>query len=325
MGTSVSVTSLVVIDGDIIGYKCAAASEQRTIQVVHKQSQRTKQFKTRTEFKSWLKEQDKWEELDFEIEDVQAPEPIENCLHSVKRMIENIHNASGCKEFKVVVQGEGNFRDNLLLPTRYKSNRDDMLKPVHLKETKHYLQGKYNAELSVNRESDDVLASYAWEGYTNKQRIVAATVDKDAKQQMGWLFNWDKMTEPTFIKGLGELFINSKGKAEGFGRKWLVYQAAVGDSSDCYKPTELTKFKYGDKAAVKDFGDLKTDKECWQKLANLYQTWYPESFTYVAWNGVEMQADWMSMMQLYVDAAHMQRFENDRVMVKNVLAKMEII
>ena len=116
--------SLVVVDGDLISYKASAASETRTILVTNKETERTKDFANRTELKAWLKESEK-DINDYSIEDVQTPEPLENCLHTVKMMLQGIHEASGCDEMKVVVQGEGNFRDNLLLPTKYKSNRTD--------------------------------------------------------------------------------------------------------------------------------------------------------------------------------------------------------
>lgn len=312
--------SLVVVDGDLISYKASAASEARTILVTNKENARTEEFANRTAFKEWLKESGK-DADSYNIEDVQTPEPLENCLHTIKMMLQNIHEASGCKEMKVVVQGEGNFRDDLLLPTKYKSNRADNQRPVHLIDARNYLLGKYKAEKAFGQESDDVLATYAYEGFKTKQRIVQATIDKDANQCAGWLFNWDKMKEPQFVNGLGS--INKDGK--GFGRKFLYYQILVGDPSDCYKPTELSKFKYGSASAFKDLGELSTDKECWEKIKELYQTWYPAPFTYTAWNGEEVETDWMGLVQLYTDCAHMRRWEGDRVNVREVMQKMGLV
>lgn len=311
--------SLVVVDGDLISYKASAASETRTILVTRIANKVQREFSNRTEFKAWLKEMNNNIE-DYSIEDVQTPEPLENCLHTVKMMLQGIHEASGCDELKVVVQGEGNFRDNLLLPTKYKSNRTDTKKPIHLAEARGYLLGKYKAEKANGRESDDLLAQYAYEGFTTKKRIVQATIDKDANQCMGWLYNWDKMQKPQFISGLGSF--DKEGR--GFGRKFLYYQICVGDPSDCYKPTELVKAKYGAASAFKDFGELTTDKECWTKIKELYQTWYPEEFVYTAWNGEEVQGDWLQMMQLYADCAYMKRFETDRLDVEQTLNKLGV-
>jgi len=316
--------SLVVIDGDLIGFKASAACEKRFIKAVHKDSGRVKDFQHRTAFRAWLKEQDKWQESDFDIVDDREVDAIENCLHTVKVMLDNIHKASGCSEMKVVVQGEGNFRDSLPLPSKYKGSREDTIRPFHLKEVQGYLLRKYKAERANGQESDDVLAAYAYEGFKTKQRIIQATIDKDAKQCAGWLFDWDKMQEPKFISGLGELVLNSKGKLDGYGRKWLYYQATCGDPSDFYNPSQLAKAKYGEKSAYKDFVDLKTDKECWQKMRDIYKGWYPELITYTAWDGVEYTADYVGIMQMYMDCAHMRRFENDQVNVLDTLNKMEI-
>jgi len=316
--------SLVVIDGDLIGFKASAACENRFIRAVHKTSNRSKEFQHRTAFRDWLKEQEKWEETDFDIIDERVVDPIENCLHTVKVMVDNIWKASGCSEFKIIVQGEGNFRDDLLLPTKYKSNRTDSIRPLHLKEVQGYLVGKYKAEKANGWESDDVLASYAYEGFKAKKRIVQATVDKDAKQCMGWLYNWDKMQEPKFISGVGELFIDGKNKVDGLGRKWLYLQATIGDPSDCYKPTELAGVKYGEKAAFKDFSELTTDKECWEKMVSLYKSWYPEPITYTAWNGEEVVASYLDLMQTYIDCAHMRRFVGDQLSVRDTLNNLGV-
>jgi len=317
-------SSLCIIDGDLIGFKASAACETRFVFAIHKDSGRSKQFDNRTAFRSWLKEQDKWEEDDFNVVDDRTAEPIEYCLHTAKKMLEGIHKLSGCKEMKVVVQGEGNFRDDILLPTKYKGGRVDLIKPVHLKAVQDYLCGKYKAEKANAQESDDVLSMYAYEGFKAKKRYVQCTIDKDAKQCSGWLLNWDKMTEPVMISGIGDLTINAQGKLDGSGRKWLYYQATVGDPSDSYNPSQLAKKKYGEKSFFKDFKDLNTDKECWQKIVDIYKGWYPEPFTYKAWNDAERTVDFIDVMQMYFSCAHMRRWENDRVDVKSVIDKMGI-
>ena len=57
-------------------------------------------------------------------------------------------------------------------------------------------------------------------GLESKQKIIGVTTDKDACRNTGWLYNRDKMTEPEFIDNtLGLLFLDSKGKVRGKGRK----------------------------------------------------------------------------------------------------------
>lgn len=316
--------SLVVIDGDLISYMASAACEDRYIAVTHKKSGNSKQWGTRTLFKKWLSENPKWSIDDFEIVDKRNVEELSHCLHTVKAMIKNIVMKSGCKDFKIVMEGKDNFRDNILLPSKYKSNRKDSLKPELLGEARDYLKRKYNAELANGWETDDVLSSYAYEGYRKKKKIVQATVDKDAMQCQGWLFNWNKMESPEYISGLGELQINSKGKVVGNGRKWLYFQWCSGDPSDGYKPSILSGNQFGEKGCLKLLEGCKTDKDCLIAINNLYKSWYPEEFEYKAWNEQTVESNYKHQMQMYLDCARMRRWEGDIVVVEEMYDKMGI-
>ena len=316
--------SLCVLDGDLISFKASAACEKRYIVATHKASGRSKRFDNRTALRDWLKTQDKWEESDFDIQDERDVSPIENCLHTVKMMVQNISAATGCSESKIVVQGSGNFRESLLLPTKYKGGREDMIKPFHLKEAQNYLKGKYKAEIANGVESDDILSMYAYEGYTKKKKIVQCSVDKDARQCMGWLYDWDKMSQPMFVSGLGELYLRPDGKLSGHGRKWLYVQGLVGDNADVYRPTELSGARFGEKTAYKLLKDLDSDRACWSEIQRLYKEWYSSPISYTSWNGVPVEADYLDIMQMYFTCAHMLRYEGDKIDVKSILDKMGI-
>lgn len=317
--------SVCVIDGDLISFKAAAACETRFINVKHTKSGKVKQFPNRTNFKEWLKENTKWQALDFTIEDDRTVDPVENCLHTIKVMLDKIHKASKCKKMIVVVQGDGNFRDNIPLPTKYKGGRQDTLRPALLPDARNYLIKKYKAELAHGRESDDVLASYAYKGFKEGKRIVQCTIDKDARQCEGWLFDWEKMEEPEYISGIGDLYLDDKGKLKGNGRKWLYYQATVGDPSDSYNPSQIAGKKYGEKTFYKDFATLTTDKECWEKMVEIYKGWYPDTVKFTNWEGNEQECEYYHIMQMYFDCAFMQRWEGDRIQVKDVLEKMGLL
>jgi hypothetical protein len=316
--------SLLILDGDLISYKAAAASEKRTIKAKHKTTGEVTTYKNRTALKAALKTSDTEVYEDFDIEDVQKIDAINNCFKIIDGMIASIHKTSGCDDVRVVVQGEGNFRDDLLLPSKYKGSRVGTMRPLQLKAAAEYLKEKHKAEVANGRESDDVLSSYAYMGFKDNIVIVQGTIDKDARQCSGWLLDWDKMTAPEYISGLGELHMDEKGKLRGKGRKWLYAQVTMGDPSDDYKPTELSKSQYGEASVLKDFGPLTTDKECWTRIAELYKLWYPSPFIYTAWSGEEVQGNWLQMLQIYVDCAHMQRWDGDRLDVTVTLNKMGV-
>lgn len=314
-------TDLVVIDGDLVAYRAAAANEKRSIIATHKPTGRKKKFDNRTELKEYISDKN-FEMLDFEIEDVQEAEDIRFALHSIKTTIKGLCDSCGGNNYIVVVSGEDNFRKSIPLPTQYKSNRKDMTHPLQLKEVKEYILKHHPSEVAIG-EADDVLSAYAYKGWKEKKKIVQCSIDKDALSNVGWLYDWTKMSEPIFINGLGELHEEGK-KIKGTGRKWFYFQTIVGDPIDGYKPSELCGIKFGDRSAYKLLNDLQTDKECWQAIVDIYKSWYPSPVTYTAWDSVEYTKDWCEIMQMYVDCAHMTRFSGDRVVVKEVIDKLGV-
>lgn len=316
--------SMVVVDGDLIGFKASAACETRTIDV-YREGHFQGNWANRTAFKKELTLQGTLEEYgDFEIKDKQEVEDLANCLHTVKVMLNNIQYKADARELRVCVQGKGNFRDELLLPSQYKGDRKDLMKPLFLKHAKEYLLDRYKAEQAQGQETDDVCASYAYEGHTKKQYIVQASTDKDANSNVGWLLNWDKMDKPIKIEGLGHLERNEKGAVKGLGRKWFYHQILFGDRADCYVPYELSGKKFGEKKSFDVLNDLDNDKDCWQAIYDQYKIWYPKEFTYTAWNGEEVKGDAIQQMQMYIDCAHMRRFEGDRLIAGAILDKMGV-
>lgn len=322
----------LVIDGDLIAFKCSAANETRSIIALHKASGREKEFKNRTELKAFL-EGTKFSAEDFQISDVQKPSEISHCLFSVRRMVENIVEMAKADTFEVVISGSGNFRESLELPSKYKGNRDDTIRPVHLKEVQNYIKKKYQTIVTEGIEADDYLSHRTYQGWklnslpdghVLKQKIVGATIDKDAVQTPGWLFNWDKMQEPIFVDGYGSLSCKDKGKVEGLGRKFLYYQMLFGDPTDHYKPCEIAGVKYGPVGAYNDLAECRNDREAWEAMALRYKSWYPEPVKYSDWQGKEHVKTWWQIMQMYADCAFMQRWHGDRIDVQKVLAKYGI-
>ena len=83
--------------------------------------------------------------------------------------------------------------------------------------------------------------------------------------------------------------------------------------------------RFGDKAIWDLLKDCKTDKEALQTVYNKYKEWYPSPVTYTAWDGKEYTVSHVEILQMIVDCAHMRRFEGDRVVIENVLDKLQII
>ena len=319
--------TLAVIDGDQIAYVAAAANEKRSI--IAKCADTEVEFSTRTAMKKWIaKQSDGPSYEDYSIEDVQSPASIHFAYKTMREKIDHICEAVGANKYHIVVSGDTNFRMNIPLPKQYKSNRKNSLRPLQLKECKQYLIDKYNAEVSVNCEADDVLAGYAWQGYKTGKKIIQCTFDKDANSNCGLLYN--TMTGEThYIDGYGSLFWREReNDVKGYGRCFFYYQLLKGDSSDGYDPRAWMDNppKFGEKAIWNLLKECKTDKEALQVVYNKYKEWYPYLVTYNDWAGKEHIVNHVEILQMIVDCAHMQRTgPEDRVVIENVLDKLQIV
>lgn len=322
-------SDVIIIDGDVIAYKAAAANETRSITATHNATEKVTEWDNRTAFRDFLKEHALSEE-DYTIADVQDPRHVSYGVSLVNQMIKRICDTARVKDYEILLSGKENFRDRIPLPKRYKSGRDDSIRPVQLRAIRQHLIDNHGAIIIEGEEADDAIAARMWTGYqayekAGDDRVIGATVDKDAYGTMGWLFNWDKMDKPILISGLGELHWEGK-KIKGTGRKWFYAQATMGDPVDYYRPADLCKgAKFGDAACFKLYDQCTTDLECWQAMYGQYMKWYPQPVTYTAHDGVEYTKDAIDIMQMYVDCAHMRRFAGDRIDCRAVLTKLGVI
>jgi hypothetical protein len=310
---------IVVVDGDLLAFKCAAVTEKRSVIAKHKETLDEIEFDTATMFKEWA--QDTADQ--YELTPIRTPEPIAHTISAMKLKLNSIIEACSATSYHIVVSGYDNFRKNIPLPTQYKDSRKSTAKPVNLDEAKEYLIKHHNAEVAVG-EADEVLVAYAYQGYRDKKVVIQASIDKDAVHGPGWLYNWDTMSEPELIEGFGELYVNESDTVKGKGRMFLWYQLLFGDPVDCYKPCEIAKVKFGEKSAYKILKDCKTDKEAVLAVVNQYKKWYKEPVYYTAWDGSRHKKDWLEIMQMYADCAFMPRWEGDRLDIDKLLTKLEI-
>lgn len=310
---------LAVIDGDILAFQCAAATEKRSVIAKHNETLDTFEFDTATLFKEWA-----GEEADmYALEAVRTPQPFENTITAMKTMLESILQKCKATSYHIVLSGNDNFRKAIALPTQYKSTRSDAGKPVNLALAKEYLIKHHRAEVAVG-EADEVLVAYAYDGYRSKRKVVQCSIDKDARHGPGWLYNWDTMSEPELIEGFGSLYLNDKGSVKGEGRMFLYYQMLFGDPVDCYKPCEIAAKRFGEKSAFKVLKDCTDDKSAVQALVDTYKTWYPDKIWYTAWDGKKHEKSWVEIWQMYADCAFMPRWDGDRLDVVKLLEKLGI-
>ena len=313
----------VIVDSDTLLFSAASVSEQRSIEVLHEPTGVVKEFKNKTEFKALMKSRDKEITHDYIIKEKQTPDPVENCLHLVKSQAQKIIDTWDFCEVIFVAGDSNNFRLDLPLPTRYKSNRKDMIRPVWLKEAHKYFRHKFNARKAELAEADDLVVTLANEAVMQGNKAVILSKDKDSNQAVGcFIGDYDAYQDGLqYVQSMHEMILTPKKEFKSFGVPWIAYQCLKGDSSDGYKPTELCGVKYGDVSAYNDLKDCETEQEILLKVIEKYQCWYPDKFMYTDWSGKEHEADWKSMLRLYFACAKMKTSHTDKVLADEFFAK----
>lgn len=304
---------ILIIDGDLIAYRYAAAAEERSVIVKHLKTGKEKEFKNRTEFKDLLKEKGmEYKPEAYQIVDVQKPEDVSFALGTIKRLITKLQDFSWCDRTEIYLGSGKTFRHSLPLPTPYKDNRDGLLKPVHLDAARDYMKSKYNAKIISDIEVDDMVTIRAYEELSQNNEPILVSVDKDSYQSQGVvLLNW--MHEEWKLEKIPEVGTLYKDKAaiKGSGLKFLAFQTLAGDNADTYCGYQLSKLKYGPTKAMKALESAKTEQEVMQVLVNEYKRLYPDPVEYTDCHGQHHVADWYDLLKLYWQCAYMKRSRKD--------------
>lgn len=330
-----------IVDADWIVYAASHSGEKKTIKAIEKKSGNEYNLDNRTAFWGRKKSKDggflaelnqsrdiplTWE--DFEIIDLQTPEPLPNILHTAKMMVEGVCKATGVKKTELYV-GEGkSFRAGRATLLEYKGTRSNTLIPIFKEEVKEYLIRHHGAQVVRDLEVDDLVVCL---GQTKGNLVVS--VDKDSMGCPIDLFNpmhpeWGIMN----CRGLGKLWWDTSGKQKklrGLGRKWLYTQILIGDSVDNIKPNAASNVEFGDVSAFNVLNDCVTDLECFQAIRESYKKIYPAPVQVYHWNStpedeIILNVDWRYALNEVWDLVRMRRFETDTVTAEEVFSKFNL-
>lgn len=318
-----------VIDLDPFRYAAASVGEQRSVIVTQKVTGEQWHVGTRTEFYGRKKKEDggilaelnkgkdsPYTREDFTYDDMQTPEPLENLLYVGKMQVEGVLKALDTRKYIAVIGKGDSFRVEKSTLLKYKGNREDMLRPVYLKEVGQFLADRYNAQWCEGLEADDWVVIHS---HKKKDHVVCG-VDKDYYGCPTNFYNYQKpdlgiMDCHTF----GKLWLNDKREVKGIGRMFFYLQMLSGDPSDNYKASCMSDLKWGDMSAYKVLQGCKNDKEAWQVLYDSFLLLYPEKKIIKGWRGDDIEIDHLYVMQEMFDMAHMLRHENDFPKVIDIL------
>ena len=334
---------ILLVDADIVAFRNAAAVEKRTISVKHK-SGVEKTFKNKTELKNLLKQKNKLDTLpDYAITEIQTAESVSHALHLCKILIKRLQQRTAADQVELYLGTGDVFRHNLPLPTGYKAGRSEVLKPVHLQETRDYLLKSYTTSLVRDLETDDVLTIKAYEYQQQGHTPIIASIDKDALQTQGIRgYNWtkdagdiepkaseldgqefdvdeptDKPVKPVVLKPVDSLghLLKTDQKITGEGLMWLAYQTLAGDPTDGYQGYQLSNAPYGPTKAFLALKDCLSETEVLIRLIEQYKHLYPTEISYTDVHGTkhELTADqvWDHFLCMYWQCAYMRRSWDD--------------
>lgn len=306
---------ILIIDGDLVAYRSAAAVEKRTIIAKHIKSGRTKELNTRTELKELCKSKGiTYDKADYEITDVQTPEDISHALYIVKNLVNNLKEQLQPDSIEMYIGSGETFRHRLPLPSPYKGNRADGLRPKLLKEVREYLMTQFNCSYVKLDETDDVLSIRAYEELVKGNIPILSTIDKDAQQTQGVIVKnfaeGSEFDELEAIPLVGSLR-KDKNTIKGNGLMFLAYQTLAGDSSDCYQGYELSEVPYGPTKAYNALQGCKTEQDILRVLIREYQLLYPDYVEYTDVHGVPQRMNWNDLLCMYWKCAYMKRSWED--------------
>jgi hypothetical protein len=337
-----------VIDVDWIRYAAGFAGEKKTIQTIQKATGEVRTFKNVTEFygrgkakdKGWLGE---WNAAnpdnplvfdDFDLLEIQKPEPIANVLHSVKSMVHKAVEAVDADKFILYFGRGDSFRVERSTILKYKGNRESTKKPVLLPEITEYLEKHMGAIPVTGIEADDQCIITA---YKKKDHIVVSP-DKDTGGcDVLWANPMRVLENGKYevfdCSGLGKLWIEetvgSKGEVykhvRGTGQKFFLWQVAFGDDVDLYRANGASEVPWGPLSAYDVLVDTKTFREGLEAVVGVYKHLYPEPVQVEGWRGDIITVDWLYAMHEIFDLARMYRWEGDEVHLPDVLKKYDLL
>lgn len=336
----------VYIDGDWLIYNIAYICEDNYIEVKDLDNNFIDTYTNVTTFKGTLSKDKLLNYKDlFLIEQkkkLKDGNQYSKAVFSIKAKIRSILKETNATKAIIALGGDSNFRNELLLPVKYKGNRKDIQKPLMHPIIRKWVEDNCEIEIAQNEEADDIISKRQYEGYLNK-KIIVCTEDKDARGTPGYLYN-PNSKKIIFIDGLGKHELiqkTNKNVLYGTGRCWEYLQILMGDKVDFYHPQDLlTKTSIQNKRSnlkksVSKLSDTKlyectknftTDKQWFQFIHDMYYTWYKDLEWYYTWDDYKVEdIDYLDLLQTYWLCVHMRRWDNDAPNIVDTLKKQNIL
>lgn len=303
------------IDADTLVYSSAAQQQKDRLLVLNTKTHEETLFDGKRPFYKYLKDND-LDENDF-LTQVKSElvGTQEFAFKAIREKVNNILKETKCTDYYVVIQGSGNFRNDIESEyVEYKANR--MSKPILFQQCFDYMKRKYGRRCIVTQgiETDDFICAKAWESYNVARKsgnkddapYIIAYCDKDiVANSPGWFFNYRQEGGVFWVDNITQL------------RNFLT-QTIVGDNADnipgMLQVGPETKKKYslrsngcGPVAAKNILGENTTPKEMCERLLDAYRDSWPY--------------DWKERLEDNCKFLYLQRFQGDQFNLESFFSR----
>ena len=182
----------VLIDGDIVVFRCGFAAEHMMWYL--KVGDETHEFRYKKEALAVLDElvpgkYSREEGKDYQLWSERQLEPLSHATQNVRTLIQSIQDSTGTTDFDTTVflSGTGNFRDEVAKTRPYKYNRDRSHRPTYEHDIRAFIIENWDTIISEGEEADDCLAIAQT---ADPKGTIIASIDKDLDQVPGLKYNF---------------------------------------------------------------------------------------------------------------------------------------
>lgn len=269
---------------------------------------------------------------EFSYTEHQEPLSLDAAKRSIDTRIQGLLEETGAEYYKGFVGRGEVFRVELSTLLRYKDNRSDAQRPIHLTVLKQYMVDEHNCEWVEALESDDAVSIAGTAAYNSWKKSkkdsdkgIICFQDKDLLQVEGWQYHVGQHNRPTLNTGFGHIRRDGKGKVRGIGRLHLYWQILSSDKSDNFEAACFSDVKWGDVKAYDLLVDCQDDKAALEAMVKGFKTLYPEPKTVVGWRGKPIEIDAIYVLQEMWNMAKMLRSVDEQPTdVKALLTRLKI-
>lgn len=174
---------VLLVDADIVAYRCSATADGRKYTVDGKVFQYKKEATKHANLKGLDPKKD--------IKLTFVPEPETKALLNVSGIMKALKKETEAHKVECYLTPDILFRSEYA--SDYKKNREGLRKPHHLKACKKYLEDRHHAEQLDGYEADDLLAIRARQLIEEgKYTPIIASLDKDLDMVSCYHYQWTK-------------------------------------------------------------------------------------------------------------------------------------